>query len=129
MRLYIYLAQRNKKGIKILTVLNGEACPPTKLPDITAIGLPANFSKKLAKEIYDHRMRWEPWVESAENFAALKAALKKRGYSDLPFCSSPQFEMERDLIVTNTGPDMKNPDKTIKSIGQERPTMLRKNLT
>jgi len=56
--LYLYLARRDKSGIRIL---DGQ---------ITQI-------------IYDARMLWEPWVESANTFEELRASLKIRGYTNI----------------------------------------------
>jgi hypothetical protein len=34
---------------------------------------------------------WEPWIETAENWEALKKALRKRGYKNVPNHSGPMI--------------------------------------
>lgn len=33
---------------------------------------------------YEHRMMWEPWIQSAVNFDELAKSLRERGYTNLP---------------------------------------------
>jgi hypothetical protein len=48
------------------------------------MGLSPELTEEIDQIIYDNRMLWETWVQSAANFNALKANLVKRGYSNLP---------------------------------------------
>lgn len=96
---YIYLAKRDKMGIKILTTFLSQNHIPERLTNLSQIPLGINMIKKLEQIIYDNRLNWEPWIESAVDYEALKATLKKRGYTSVPM--SPQPEFYSDVQVVN----------------------------
>lgn len=89
-KIYLYLARRDKKKVRILTTFQGHAIPPTRIDNIKKLGLPKNISSKLEATIFEDRMLWEPWMEAAESFDVLKTSLKNRGYKP-PGKSKPQF--------------------------------------
>ena len=97
---YIYLAKRDKKGIKILTIFLSQNHIPERLKNISDIPLDPNVSQKIEQIIYDNRLNWEPWIESAGTYEDLKAKLKKRGYIGIPLSSQPEIYSES--IVVNT---------------------------
>ncbi|RDJ35637.1 MAG: hypothetical protein DWQ19_12530 [Crenarchaeota archaeon] len=121
MKNYLYLARRDKKGIKILIVLKGHHCPAGRLADIKKLGLPVNLEQQIQNKIYETRMLWEPWIESAENYKELKDSLRKRGFSAVPMGASPLFFPEKESIVSKKIKDVK-----IGPIIEEKKTMLRK---
>ncbi len=82
--LYLYLARRDKKGVRLLATLNGKQSAATRLGDIRTLQLPAAMERELADVIYENRMYWEPWIESAASFKDLKSKLSGRGYKELP---------------------------------------------
>lgn len=86
---WLYLGRRDKKGVKILTVLKGGNQSPTRIPDITILHLPPALERELKGAINDNRMLWEPWIESAESYAQLSESLKKRGFTHLPMNERP----------------------------------------
>lgn len=112
--LYIYLARRDKKGIKVISGFNFEGkAYAARVEDISRLGLSPQVSAKVAKEAYDNRMEYELFVESAESFEDLKSSLRGRGYSNLPL---QQFTGYIGATSVN-----KNALVTVKS------TMLRRN--
>lgn len=87
--LYLYLARRDGTGVKIVSKMAGIEQPPVRLKDLRSLQLPANVHMAIQKIIHDERMLWEPWIESAESFEALRTSLKKRGLSGLPLHGQP----------------------------------------
>lgn len=92
MRMYLYLGRRDKKGVQVVTVLDGPKLPPTRLIDLGALKLPSGMSEAVAQIIHDNRMFYEPWIESASSYQELRVALTKRGYCDLNLSSRPVYE-------------------------------------
>ena len=88
-KLYVYLLRRDKKGMKLITTLNQtKECHPTRLPNPQILNLPFKWESEIEKIAHEHRMMWEPWLESAESYQGLRESLKKRGYSALPISPS-----------------------------------------
>lgn len=115
--MYLYLARRDKTGIRILSILKTQPRLATRLDNIDSLNLPSNWSDQIKQIIYDNRMMWEPWVETSESFETLKKSLKNRGYTNLPLNGSPEF------FAINT----ESPKVNLSSI-PKRNTMVRKNV-
>ena len=113
--LYLYLARRDKKGIRILAKFQGQKQLPTNIDDFSSLQLPVAMHKQLTQTAYDSRMMWESKIESAESFQDLRAKLKARGYTGVPINPQPEFMAGVQSHVVNTS---QLPQKT---------TMLRKN--
>lgn len=92
-RLYLYLASRSKKGIKLITILQGESQVTSKVTDLKTLNLPQVWQNQIQKIIYDHRMLYEPWIESAKNYEELKTRLKERSFTDIPLGPLPLLNM------------------------------------
>lgn len=86
---YLYLARRDKKGCKIIMILQGLETYPTRLTDVNSLRLPADLIVELQNIIHDNRMDWEPWVESANSYEELRQKLVNRGYSQIPLKANP----------------------------------------
>lgn len=87
MRMYLYLGRRDRKGARVVMVLDGPETTPVRVTDLKSIQLPAAVSESIEQIVYENRMHWEPWIESAESYEALRQKLHKRGYRDLyPSC-------------------------------------------
>jgi len=86
--LFIYLARRDKKGVKVITTLMGE-CRPLRLNNIDLLRLPREWKLFITSIIHKNRMYWEPWIESASSFKQLKQKLRSRGYRNLPMSGEP----------------------------------------
>jgi len=89
--LWLYLARRDSKGIRILTVMRGRPLTTTRIDDISILQLPQSWEVEIDQIISDERMMWEPFIESSEDYTTLKTTLKKRGYTNLPLNGEPEF--------------------------------------
>lgn len=111
-KVYLYLARRDKKGIKILTSFNhSDAYFPTKVTDLKQLNLSEDLYKSINKEVSENKMLYELWIQSSDSFENLKKSLYKRGYSNLP--------LQKSIIYTSKNKKENIKVKTIK-------TMLRK---
>jgi hypothetical protein len=78
--LYIYLQKRNNQEIKIISIINTAAkIPAKKINDLTKLDLKTKYVSNIKEVIEKHKLDWEVWLESAENYTELKANLLKRG--------------------------------------------------
>jgi hypothetical protein len=90
--LYLYLARRDKKGVKILTEFPAsQNFPATRVTDLLSLNLPGTISAQIADAVHEHRMFWEPWLESADNFVDLRDKLRARGYNQLPIHAAAMY--------------------------------------
>ena len=126
-KLYLYLARRDKKGMEVLTVLNGPAVPPTRIKDVTSLGLPRQLMSQLKQSIYDDRMYWEPWIEAADTYADLVQSLRKRGYTNISVTPSVRHMSDISGLQHNikTANVTKHSDRVISQRIPKRRTMLR----
>ena len=123
-KLYIYIANRNKDGIKILTTFNySKNINPTKILDIDKIGLEPELENNIINYYHNYRMHWDLYVETSDSFKSLKQSLKNRGYYNLPLLPSNLFQEKFEPVVNS----IKEPNIVIKSNKIEAKTMLRKN--
>jgi len=122
-RIYIYLAMRSKNGIKVLAIVKGDNHPAMRLKDVHKLGLPQEFAEDISRQIYEDRMLWEPWMESASDYTELKTSLRTRGYNGLPMLANPMFNMNLKSVVSDKE---KQREPLIKSIEKPQQTMLRK---
>lgn len=114
--IWIYLARRDKTGIRILSQFRGKKIMPTRVLNLPDLKLPTDYQEVLSKTIYDNRMMYEPWIESAADYASLRAKLKARGYTNIPLTNLQEYG---NASPTNA------PDISTKNIPQIR-TMVRK---
>ena len=61
------------------------------MSDVNTLGLSAKNAAEIQKVIKENKMDWEPWLESAKDFASLKRNLSKRGYKGLPISNKPEI--------------------------------------
>ena len=116
--LYLYLARRDKAGIRILARLKSTNRLPTILDEagLISLQLPSSWYKEISQTIYESRMLWEPWIQSVTTFEEFRNSLKKRGYTNIPVSSQPEF------IVSTVETQIVN----VSRLPQNK-TMLRKN--
>jgi len=88
MQTFIYLMKRNKKAMKIVAILSG-TCSTQRLSDVSVLSLPKELEKEITEVLYENRMQWEAWVESAESLADLIQSLSKRGFANFPVKYNP----------------------------------------
>src|SRR6516225_6992473 len=94
-KIYLYLARRDKKGLKLVSVLEGPLTAPVRLMDVKLLNLPGNMEQEISRIVHENRMYWEPWLESAESFEALKKAVRSRGYRQVPAHGNPLYMGDR----------------------------------
>jgi hypothetical protein len=110
--LYLYLARRDKTGVRIIATLSGNELFPTRL-ELAKLGnlnLPQTWYKQIYQIMYDSRMLWEPWIQSVEDFQKFRADLKKRGFSKIPVSNQPEFTnstVQTQMVNTSFLPQSK----------------------
>ncbi len=92
MRLYLYLGRRDKKGVRVVTVLEGPHTHPVRVTDLKSLQLPSGIYEAVDQIVHDNRMYYEPWIEAADSYEDLKVSLTRRGYRDLYVSSKPLFD-------------------------------------
>lgn len=100
LNLYVYLTKRDKQGARILIKFLSRPQSPTRITDdnISKLFIPTNYLNLLKQKIYESRMLWEPWVETADTFESLKSILIKRGYTNLPLTDSPEIISDNSVL-------------------------------
>lgn len=93
-RMYLYLANRSKNGMKLVTILQTSTTTCSRLTDVKTLSLPQMWERKITQIIHEHRMHFEPWIETASDFNQLRQKLAARGYTNLPATSSPLLTMQ-----------------------------------
>jgi hypothetical protein len=86
-QIFIYLARRDKKGIKnLFNFPYKNKIYPTKISNsnIEHFQFSNEIKNVLYVELDKNKMLYEIYAESAESFQNLKDALKKRGFKNLP---------------------------------------------
>jgi hypothetical protein len=123
-RLYLYLQRRDRKGMKLLSIFPFKECPPTRVTDLNSLKLPKALTATIEKSIYEDRMYWEPWIESADTYTELRNSLHKRKVRNVPLISTPKHtSLPRNYVN-------KIPTKrTAPEVGKFKPKkgMVRKN--
>jgi hypothetical protein len=116
MRLYLYLARRDKKGARVVTVLEGPETSPVRVTDLKSLRLPPGMDGPVEQIVHENRMYWEPWIEAADSYQDLRASLQRRGYSNLYVSSKPIYD----------GTTLLNPPDADMSAHPRQKTMVRK---
>lgn len=81
---WIYLGKRDKDGIKLVSQFKGKKILSTRIKNLSEINMPADYYDVIQSVIYENRFLYEPWIESADDFASLRQTLKLRGYTNIP---------------------------------------------
>ena len=68
------------------------------------MGLPPELETELGRVTTEQRMLWELWAESAEGYHALRQALAKRGFTNVP---ASYHDMLDHVRVANVQPSVK----------------------
>lgn len=93
-KLYLYLASRSKKGIKLLAVLQSPKTVSGCLTDLSELNLTPVYLKKIQQLINDNRMLYEPMMETASDYGELRAKLRGRGFSEIPLGLCPLIKID-----------------------------------
>lgn len=87
-KIYLYIARRDKKGMRLVAVLDGPVTSPVRLREVSLLNLPPHVEADVTRVIQENRMYWEPWLESAASYQDLKQAVRARGYTQVPVHSN-----------------------------------------
>jgi|688.fasta_scaffold192874_3 hypothetical protein len=84
-QIFIYLARRDKKGIKCLFNFPYKTkVYPTKIDNIENFQFSNEIKSSLYLEFEKNKFLYELYMESANSYNDLKQSLIKRGYKNLP---------------------------------------------
>lgn len=123
-KLYLYLAKRDKTGFKLIaTFPTNQSYPPTKVDDVAKLGLSENIVNEIKPIIYENRMRYDVWIQTAKDFKELKASLQYRGYKNLPIQMSPMYR--QGTSIRNKSEPKPKQDVNLRNL-QPKTTMLRR---
>lgn len=112
-RLYLYLTSRSKDGIKLVTVMKSESQVTSRITDLSRLQLPPVWEREVERVINDNRMLYEPWIETAPDYATLRSRLIKRGFTNIPQGVTPLL----NLASYDRGPKANTSScKTIKTM-------------
>jgi len=112
-KVYLYLRKRNKSDAKIIgTLLCSRSIPASRLTSITDLGLPSQERADLEKVIYNHRIEWEPWIETSPDYHVLRESLHKAGVSAPPSPNAPLINF-KPLEVSKVAEIKLNKNKTM----------------
>lgn len=101
MNAYLYLLSRDKKDLKIITVLQG-SCPTKKLSKIQELNLSRDLESQIESIIKDHKMNWEVWIENASSIQELIENLSKRGLRRIPISIKSMLKMKHNPDTKST---------------------------
>ena len=123
-KIYLYLAKRDKKGIRILTVFNDtRKQDATRIERLDKLNLPESIKLNVFQAVEENKMLWEPFIESADTFADLVASIKSRGYKNIPFYCSPSVPIQKFSVTKKADIPTVIP---INIKEKEKKTMIRK---
>jgi hypothetical protein len=108
--IYLYLTKRDKKDVKLVTLLQGTCPTPMKLTDLSALDLPAAWTKTLEGIAASERTHYDLWMESASDVLELQRRLRGRGYKQIPIMTSPMVW----LSAVPTGAKIEENDRFLK---------------
>lgn len=84
-KLYIYLAKLDRKGMEVIAAIpHRTKVYPTRVKDISSLGLNPEVANFIHSKAAAKRMTHEVFCESASSYEGLKDSLKERGYKNLP---------------------------------------------
>jgi len=97
-KIYLYLVKRNKTDAKIIgTLVSPNHIQTSRLTNLDDLGLTAQERIDLTKAVQDHRMEWEPWIETAGNYHILRESMLKRGIHAPPSANSPLINFTSEV--------------------------------
>jgi len=100
---YLYLLKRNKKDAKVISTIKCSGnIHPTRLIDLDQLGLASSERLGLKKIIEDHKIDWELWVESAENYNDLRVNLENRKSIIAASPNTPMLDLDSQEIPKST---------------------------
>lgn len=108
--IYLYLTKRDKKDVKLVTLLQGECPTAMRVADLKALALPESWTLALEAIVASHRNHFDLWMESAPDVMELQKRLRARGHRHVPIMTSPMVW----LSSVPTGAEIEKNDRFIK---------------
>ena len=100
---YLYLLRRNKKDAKIISIIKCSGdIHPTRVVDLDFLGLASSERLGLKNIIENHKMDWDLWVESAENYNDLRINMEKRKLNVPSSPNTPLIDLTSQEIPKST---------------------------
>ena len=90
--LFLYLTRRDKSGVRFLSQFHGQPQLATRIQNLSDLKLSSDYHEGLSQLIFDSRMMWELWLESADSIDVLRQNLKQRGYVNLPLSNRLEYK-------------------------------------
>lgn len=100
---WIYLGRRDKTGIKLVSQFNGKKILATRIANLSEINMPTDYYDAIQSLIYENRLLYEPWIESADDFTMLRQNLKLRGYTNIPVANIKLYGSMSSLTAPEIG--------------------------
>lgn len=101
MQHFLYMLKRDKKGMILLMVFNGEKISKTPINDFKILGFDKEKTKILEDFYSPYKMNYEVILESHDDFNSLKKKLLERGCKNLPISNQAQFSNWKRENPTN----------------------------
>lgn len=124
-KLYLYMGRRDKQATKMMTVLeceDYEVIPPVRVANIDFLNLPVITQSEIIKTLYENRLLWELWVETADTYTELRDKLKSRGYANVPIYVNSKHPIKCEVLVGES----RNQAMKTQITSSIQPTMVRK---
>lgn len=90
--IFLYMARRDKKEVRILSTFQGDGVSPTVI-EISKLNIPEPFASEITATVQENRMFWEVLIESATDYGQLRSKLVNRGYRNVPFKGVPMHQV------------------------------------
>lgn len=91
MQNFLYMPRRDRKGMILVMVFDGEKVTRTSVKNFAIIGLNSEKTKTLEDFYKPYRMNYDFVIESAVDFDTLKKRLLEKGFRNLPITNRPVF--------------------------------------
>lgn len=102
-KIYLYLLKRNKKDVKIIGTMKCDGnLHPSRLNDVGLLQLDSKTYNSIKEIVEKHKMEWEIWIESADNYNDLKNKLIERkiiSSSNNFLLNLDNYEIPKSMIV------------------------------
>jgi len=107
-QIFIYLARRDKKGIKLITNFpNTTFCYPTKInyEKLLNLNLSKNILNFTKTEFEKNKLLYELYIESATSPIEFRSSLIKRGFKNIPLQLinlriNEKSKINEDVLIT-----------------------------
>jgi tRNA A37 threonylcarbamoyladenosine dehydratase len=86
-QIYVYLARRDKKGIKVISSFSSKhLCYPTKIniKDLSKTLISSSIQEQIIRDFNKNNLLYEIYIESASSAEEFRKSLISRGYENIP---------------------------------------------